>query len=301
MVILTTTSSFSADGFPPELTVIHNPYKRKLTEEEAKDLIQKYQPIGMIAGVEPLTRDVMMQAKNLKIISRCGVGVDSVDLAAAQELGIKVTITPDAPVIPVAEHTLALILSLIKKITLLDAKIRKSEWKGPKIGLVSGKTAGVIGCGRIGTYVSKLLQSFGCIVIGYDPYIQEHDICRMVGLEELLSQSDIITLHLPFNGDTKNMIGFKQLRQMKSTALLVNVARGGLIDEEALYEVLSNNEIAGAAVDCFVEEPYQGPLLQLDNTVLTPHMGSSAVEARMMMEQQAVWNLLEELKILQMG
>jgi D-3-phosphoglycerate dehydrogenase len=246
-----------------------------------------------------LTRDVMMQAKNLKIISRCGIGVDSVDLEAAKELGIKVTITADAPVISVAEHTLALILSLIKKITLLDAKIRKLEWKGPKTNLVSGKTAGVIGCGRIGTYLAKLLKAFGCMVIGYDPYIKEHDICTMVRLEELLTKSDIITLHLPLTSDTKNIIGIKQLRQMKPTALLVNVARGGLIDEEALYEVLSNNEIAGVAVDCFVDEPYQGPLLQLDNTILTPHMGSSAIEARMMMEQQALRNLWEELKKLQ--
>ncbi len=301
MNILITTSSFGIDCFPPGLEVIYNPYKRKLTEEEVKDLIIKYQPIGMIAGVEPLTRDVMMEAKNLKIISRCGIGVDSVDLEAAKELGIKVRITPDAPLISVAEHTLALILSLIKKITLLDSKIRKCEWKGPKTNLVSGKTVGVIGCGRIGTYVSKLLKSFGCLVLGYDPYVKEHNICTMVKFEELISKSDIITLHLPLDSGTKNIIGLKQLKQMKPTALLVNVARGGLIDEAALHEVLNNKEIAGAALDCFVEEPYNGQLLTLDNTILTPHMGSSAIEARSMMEQQAVGNLLEELKKLQAG
>ena len=216
-------------------------------------------------------------------------------------MGIKVTITPDAPLISVAEHTLALILSLVKKITLLDSKIRKCEWKGPKTNLVSGKTVGVIGCGRIGTYVSKLLKSFGCLVLGYDPYVKEHDICAMVGFEELITKSDIITLHLPLNSDTKNIIGLKQLKQMKPTALLINVARGGLVDEAALYEALRDKEITGAAVDCFVEEPYNGQLLKLDNTILTPHMGSSAIEARVMMEQQAVRNLLEELKKLHVG
>jgi D-3-phosphoglycerate dehydrogenase len=296
MNILTTTSSFSVNTFPPELNVIHNPYKRRLTEEEAKDLILKYQPVGIIAGVEPLTREVMVAAEKLRIISRCGIGVDSVDIKAAEELGIKVTITPDAPMISVAELTLGLILSLIRKITVLDAGIRRGGWKGPAGNLLSGKTAGIIGCGRIGTYVSKLLKAFGCEVLGHDTYIKDHEICRMIGFEELIKESDIITLHIPYTDDNKNLIGSEQLKRMKPDSLLVNAARGGLVDEDALYEALKNGDIAGAAMDCFMEEPYNGPLAELDNTVLTPHMGSSASEARVMMEQQAVDNLVDELE-----
>lgn len=296
MNILTTTSSFSVNTFPIELNVIHNPYKRRLTEEEIKDLIIKYQPVGIIAGVEPLTRDVMMAAEKLRIISRCGIGVDSVDMKAAEELGISVTITPEAPMISVAELTLGLILSLIRKITILDAGIRKGGWKGKAGNLLSGKTAGIIGCGRIGTYVSKLLKVFGCEILGYDPYIKEHEICRMVSFEKLIKESDIITLHIPYTDENKNLIGTEQLKQMKSDSLLINAARGGLVDEDALYEALINGNLAGAALDCFRDEPYKGPLTELDNTVLTPHIGSSASEARLMMEKQAVDNLIGELR-----
>ncbi|HHW00448.1 MAG TPA: phosphoglycerate dehydrogenase [Clostridiaceae bacterium] len=296
MYILTTTSSFSINEFPDGLNVIHNPYKRKLTGDEIKDLIIKYQPVGIIAGVEPLTREVMMAAENLKVISRCGIGIDSVDMKAAGELGIKVTITPEAPMISVAELTIGLILSIIRKITVLDAGIRKGGWKGPKGNLLWGKTVGIIGCGRIGTYVSRLLKAFGCDVIGYDPYIKEHEICRMVGFEELLEKSDIISLHIPYTDENKNIIGAAQLKQMKPTCLLINAARGGLIDEDALYEALKNGEIAGAALDCFAEEPYSGPLTKLENTVLIPHMGSSATEARIMMEKQALDNLIKGLE-----
>ncbi len=294
--ILTTTSSFSINDFPTGLNVIHNPYKRKLTEDEIKGLIAKYQPVGIIAGVEPLTREVLMTAKKLKVISRCGIGVDSVDLKAAEELGIKVTITPEAPMISVAELTIGLILSLIRKINVLDAGIRKGEWKGPKGNLLSGKTVGIIGCGRIGTYVSRLLKAFGCNVIGYDNHVREHEVCRIVGFEELLKESDIITLHIPYTEENKNIIGAEQLKKMKPSCLLINAARGGLIDEDALYEALKNGEIAGAALDCFAEEPYKGPLTKLENTVLTPHMGSSAIEARIMMEKQALDNLVQGLK-----
>ncbi len=296
MNILTTTSSFSADNFPKELNIVHNPYGRRLTEEEVKELISKYRPIGMIAGVEPLTRDVIMSAEGLQIISRCGVGTDSVDLDAAAERGIRVTITPEAPMVSVAELTLGLILNLIRKINIIDREVKRGEWKGSKGNLLCGKTVGIIGCGRIGTYVSTLLKAFGCKLLGYDPYIDTHEICEITGFDELIKKSDIITLHIPYTEENKNIIGKKQLDNMKPTALLVNAARGGLVDEDALYKALKNGDIAGAALDCFLEEPYKGPLVDLDNTVLSPHTGSGAVEARLMMEEQAVENLVKGLK-----
>ncbi|HHW48070.1 MAG TPA: phosphoglycerate dehydrogenase [Clostridiaceae bacterium] len=296
MNILTTTSSFSLDDFPASLTVIHNPYKRRLTEEEVISLIEQYQPVGIIAGVEPLTRKVLEKAKNLKIISRCGIGLDSVDLEAAREFGIKVANTPDAPTASVAEFTLGLMLCILRRIHTLDALIRNGGWKGPQGNLLKDKTVGVIGCGRIGTYVAKLVKAFGCNMLGYDPFIKNHDICKMVSFDELISHSDIITLHMPYTEENRHMIGKEELSKMKKTAFLINTARGGLVDEDALYDALKSGQIAGAALDCFENEPYDGPLKTLDNVVLAAHMGASAVEGRAIMERQALDNLVNELK-----
>ena len=298
MNILITTSSFTINEFPNGINVIYNPFKRKLTEDEVLDLIEKYQPMGMIAGVEPLTRRVLEKAKKLKIISRCGIGIDSLDMEAAKELGIKVTITPDAPMVSVAELTLGLILGLLRKINILDAGIRKGGWKGPQGNLLSGKIVGIIGCGRIGTYVAKLVKSFGCRVIGCDPFIKQYDVCNLCGLQELLKESDIVTLHIPYSKDNHHLITDKELNKMKSNAILINTARGGLIDETALNNALKNGVIAGAALDCFETEPYSGPLTKLENTLLTPHMGASASEARGKMEKQALDNLVTELESL---
>jgi len=296
MYVLTTTSSFGIDEFPPSVNVIHNPYKRRLTEEEVISLIEQYQPVGIIAGVEPLTRKVMEKAKNLKIISRCGIGLDSVDLEAARELGIKVTNTPDAPTASVAEFTVGLMLCILRRINTLDALIRKGGWKGPQGNLLKDKTVGIIGCGRIGTYVAKLVNAFDCNIVGYDPFITKHDICKMIPFDELISSADIITMHMPFTEENRHMIGREQLSKMKKTAILINTARGGLVDEDALYDALKSGQIAGAALDCFENEPYEGPLTTLDNVVLAAHMGASAVEGRAIMERQAFDNLVNELK-----
>ena len=289
--ILVTTSSFAAENFPEGYRIIYNPFKRTLTEKEITDLVIEYDPVAIVAGVEPLTESVMRSAPGLRVISRCGAGVDSVDLAAAKILGITVATTPDAPVASVAELTLGLILCLLRYISQNDANIRKGGWKGSKGNLLSGKTVGIIGCGRIGTYVSKLLKAFDCDILGHDPYISAHGVCDMTGLEKLLQLSDIITLHLPYTKENRHIIGVSQLEIMKPSALLINAARGGLVDEKALYDALKDKKIAGAALDCFQDEPYHGPLLELDNVLLSPHMGSSASEARELMEEEALENL----------
>lgn len=300
--ILVTTSSF-ADQNPDLLARLHargleviiNPFGRKLSEGEVTELLQKYRPVGMIAGVEPLTRNVLGGADGLRVISRVGIGLDSVDLAAARELGIAVTNTPDAPTVPVAELTLGLILSLLRCIPASDAGIRRGEWSRPMGQLLLGKTVGVVGCGRIGTRVAKFLSAFGCRLLGYDPMVQSSDLLELVSLDDLLSASDIVTLHLPYMEKTHHLLDSSRLRAMKQGALVVNAARGGLIDEEALLASLQDGHLAGAALDCFENEPYAGPLKELGNVILTGHIGSYAKEGRVIMEEQAVDNLLLEL------
>lgn len=300
--ILITTSSFAeqtpdlllrleTQGLKPVL----NPFHRKLSEEEVSGLIQKYNPVGMIAGVEPLTREVLSQTKGLRVISRCGIGLDSVDLEAARELEIIVTNTPDAPTVPVAELTIGLILSLMRGIAGSDAGIRKGEWTRPMGRLLMGKTIGIVGCGRIGTCVAKFLSVFGCRLLGYDPMASSSDILEMTSLDILLSESDIISLHLPYSEKTHHILNRSRLQSVKKGALIINAARGGLIDEKVLYELIQNGQLSGAALDCFEKEPYNGPLKDIENVVLTGHIGSYAREGRILMEKQAVDNLLREI------
>lgn len=301
--ILITTSSFGKNN-PDLLQTLRNqnleyqlnPYARKLTESEVIELIEQHQPVGMIAGVEPLTRRVLEKAKNLKVISRAGIGMDSVDLQAARDFGIVVTNTPDAPTIPVAELTLGIVLSLLRRIHFSDASIRRGAWVRPMGNLLHGKTVGLIGCGRIGSYLGGLISSFGCIVLGCDPFIDKSDKFSLVGLGKVLSDADIISLHIPYSRENHHFINAERIQRMKKGGLVINVARGGLVDEEALYNALSSGHLGGAALDCFEQEPYVGKLRDLDNVLLTAHIGSYAQEGRVMMERQAVENLFRELK-----
>lgn len=300
--VLITTSSFAVYDTAPlkklqerGYQLVFNPCKRKLNEEEVLALINEYRPVGIVAGVEPLTRKVLSNALVLRVISRCGVGLDSVDVAAAQEMSIVVTNTPDAPTRPVAELALGLILSLLRKIPLSDASIRNGEWVRPMGSLLSGKTVGLIGCGRIGSCLGEMLFSLGCSVIGYDPFVAPQDPINPVSLPDLLRQADIVSLHMPYNQETHHLIDGAHLKLMKKASFLINTSRGGLVDEGALYDVLNGGPLAGAALDCFASEPYDGKLKDLDNVVLTGHIGSYAVEGRIRMETEAVENLLREL------
>lgn len=287
MKILTTTSSFGDYELPENIELIKNPLMRKLTEEELSDLLLVHEPDGLIAGLEPVTESVMKQCKTLRIVSRCGVGLENVELDAAKKLGIKVTNTPLAPVASVAELTVTLILSLLKKIRENDQSVREGSWKGPKGNMLADKKAAILGYGRIGQYVSSLLQAFGAEILIYD--VNQGD------LDDIISKADIITLHLPYNEKTKNMIDKKRFSEMKKNCLLINTARGGLVNEDDLYDALKNKRISGAAIDCFAEEPYHGKLCELDNIILSPHMASSSLESREKMEKEALENVLEEL------
>lgn len=298
MKILCTVSTFNEDLFPKEIEVIYNPLKRKLNEQEVIELILSIKPVGIIAGVEPLTNNVLKHASELRVISRCGSGMDSIDLVSAENFGIKVLNTPDAATIAVAELTIALILGNLRQIHISDSSIRNGEWIRPMGYLLNNKTVGIIGCGRIGTYVATLLKSFGCRILGYDKHLENHNIIDITSLDHLLRESDIITLHMPYSSENHNFFGSVEMEKMKSNSFIINTSRGNLLDEDALYVNLVNGKIKGASLDCFEQEPYIGKLASLKNVFLTAHIGSYAVESRELQEQQAVDNLLNELNYL---
>ena len=225
--ILITTSSFGKDDVSPlnllqnaGYETITNPYGRKLTEDEVLDLLLKVKPVGMIAGVEPITARVLQQAKGLKVISRCGVGLESVDLNAAGGLGITVTNTPDAPTQAVAELTIGLIFNLLRKISFLDRELRRGNWRKEMGSLVQGKKVGIIGLGRIGKRVGEMLLALEAKVAGTDTqpdheWLQKNQI-PLVSLEELLKQSEILCLHVSYTVGNEHLIGRKELKAIDS-------------------------------------------------------------------------------------
>ena len=300
--ILISTSSFNVSdnqflkllaerGFE----LILNPHGRRLSENEVMDLL-KNNVIGMIAGLEPLTRQALKSAKNLKVISRCGTGIDNVDVEAAKENQITVYTTPEAPVSAVAEFTLGLILSVLRRITEADRNIRRGNWKSLKGNLLSEQTVGIIGYGRIGKRLAGLLKAFGSKIIVYDTQkVPKENGIAFFPLEKLISHSNIVTLHVPYSSFTHHMIGQKMIESMKRGAILINVSRGGLVDEEAVANAIRKGHLMAAGFDVFEEEPYQGPLVSLDQVVLTSHMGSSAKESREKMEHEAAENLVKGL------
>lgn len=299
--ILITTSSFDTDT--PEIkalenagyTIKTNPYKRRLSETEVGELLTA-DVIGLIAGVEPLTANVINNAPHLRVISRCGIGMDSVDLDAAAANGITVVNTPDAPTKAVAELAIGLMLDVLRGISSQDRAMRGGAWQRPMGGLLGAKTLGLIGYGRIGRAVAQMVQGFGTKTIAYDPHIQgTNDGTPLVDLDTLLSTADIISLHIPYTTDNHHLINADALAKMKDGAIIINTARGGLIDEDALTNALNNGKLSGAGIDAFENEPYTGALTKCETAVLTAHVGSYALEARQEQERQAAVNLLEAL------
>ena len=252
--------------------------------------------IGIIAGLESLTKKVLSSAKHLKVISRCGVGMDNVDLSEAKRLGIAVFNTADAPAKAVAELTLAHVLNQLRRVAEVDRNIRSGAWKPLMGNLLSRQTVGIIGCGRVGGQVARLLLSFGARVLVNDEFcelfpknVEKHE------LNELLGLSDVVTLHLPYSQESHHIINQGALERMKPTAILINTSRGGLIDENALFEAIRSGKLSGAGLDVYEKEPYSGKLLELPRVTCTAHMGSYAKEARAEMEFEAAKNLKTEL------
>jgi D-3-phosphoglycerate dehydrogenase / 2-oxoglutarate reductase len=244
---------------------------------------------GLILRIGSIDRETMAAAKNLKVIGRPGVGVDDVDVAAATELGIPVVIAPGANTRSVAEHTLALILAASKDLLNSDRKTRGGDFNARnayKAFQLSGKLLGLVGCGHIGLELAKLCSAIGMKVLVYDPFIQAETIERQgyryeKDLEPLLRSADVISLHVPLTNKTRNMIGEKELCLMKPSAILINCARGGVIDEAALTEALQTHRIHSAGLDVFASEPVRvdNPWVSLDNVIITPHMAGLTREA----------------------
>jgi len=305
MKVLISTSSFGEyDKSPVRLLeshgfeVVFNLYKRKLRLEEVAELAKDCD--GIIAGTEPLTEEVFKKLHHLKAISRCGAGLDNVDVEAARKHGIAVKSTPDAPTQAVAELTVALILNVLRRINFMDRQVRSGAWSKEMGQLLSGKTVGIIGLGRIGKRVAELLRPFGVKILASEPKLDkkwvEKNKVRLTFLEELLRESDVVTLHIPYAEQNRNLINAERLKIMKRGAILVNTSRGGLVDEDALYRALKSEHLGGAALDVMEVEPYRGPLKELNNVILTPHIGSYALEARVQMEIEAAKNLIDMLR-----
>ncbi|MDP3150327.1 MAG: phosphoglycerate dehydrogenase [Ignavibacteria bacterium] len=306
--ILTSPSSFGQVGEEPfkflsdnGYEVINNPYGRKLTEEEVIELA--IDCIGIVAGVETISARVMDALPGLKCISRVGVGMDSVDLEYAKKKGIVVVNTPDGPTRSVAELTLAMTMALLRRVPQADANMKNGIWKKETGNLLFEKTVGVIGLGRIGKTVAQIFRSLGNSVIGYDPiedtkWAAKYDI-KLVPFNDVIKSADILTLHIPGSKDKKPIITKEIIAQMKPKAFLINISRGGVVDETSLEEALRTKQLSGAAVDVFSTEPYHGNLINLDNVVLTPHLGSYAEEGKLKMEIDAVMNLIDAFKRLQ--
>lgn len=277
------------------LKITTNPFGRKLTETEISGLLGD-SVVGLLAGVEPLTSGVMASAKGLRVISRCGVGLDNVDLAAAKELNIPVMSTPDAPVDAVVEMTLGLMLATLRQIPDADRQVRNGGWPRLKGHLLKAQTVGILGLGRIGTRVASICNAFGARVIAHDPMIRDTaaDV-EWLELAELLSQSDMLSLHVPYSAATHHLINKAQLAAMRPGAILINTARGSLVDEIELVKALQGGHLAGAGLDVFETEPYTGELQDLSQVVLTPHLASSAIESRCQMEMEAANNLYRGL------
>ncbi len=272
-------------------------HKYDLSAEELKKEIGKYEGI-VVRSATKLRAPILDEADNLEIVVRAGVGLDNIDLDHADELGIKVQNTPEASSNSVAELALGHMFSLARDIprgtaTLKESKWVKSELKGTEL---AGKTLGVIGAGRIGSLVAQKGTALGMDALGYDKYVDEAPVeeIEMVELDELLSSSDYVTLHIPFIESEGATIGEAELRKMKESACLINCARGGVVDEDALAKALENDWIAGAGVDVFTEEPPENEdLLKFDNISLTPHLGASTVEAQRRVGTQTADELMD--------
>ena len=242
-----------------------------------------------IRSATKVTPKILERAGNLKVIGRAGIGVDNVDIPAATARGIIVMNTPFGNSITTAEHAITLMLSLARQIPEADASTRAGKWEKNKfLGVeIFGKTLGVIGCGNIGSIVADRALGMKMKVIAYDPFLSDDRAVNLgvekVELEELLRRADFITLHTPLTEKTRNIINADTLKLAKKSLRLINCARGGLVDEAALYDALSAGRIAGAALDVFVTEPAaESPLFSLPNVVCTPHLGASPPRRRRM-------------------
>ncbi|MBL7081020.1 MAG: phosphoglycerate dehydrogenase [Candidatus Omnitrophica bacterium] len=261
--------------------------KTGLKPEELKAIICEYVAL-FVRSATKVTKEVIDEARNLRVIGRAGVGLDNIDLAAATEKGIVVMNAPAGNTISTCEHTMSLILSLARNIPQANNSVKSGEWKRSKFMGVElyGKVLGIIGLGRIGKEIAKRALSFGIKITAYDPYLS-HEAAQAIGIElveldDLLKISDFITVHTPLTDATRHLISDREFALMKKGACVINCARGGIIDEKALVAAIKEGKISGASLDVFEKEPpeKESELLKLDNIITTPHLGASTEEAQ---------------------
>jgi D-3-phosphoglycerate dehydrogenase len=305
--LLVTTFPFGEPDPAPRELLAHagidyevQPWKRRLTEGELARMAAPFSVL--VAGTEPITAEVMDGAPRLRLISRVGIGLDSVDLLEARARGITVAYTPDAPSPAVAELTVGLMLDLARHVTDADRRLRAGAWSRLMGRRLDGATIGVVGAGRVGGRVLRILRGAfpGARLLAHDLRVDEQlseatDV-SWVEMDELLSTCDVVTVHVPLTGLTRRMIGARELGMMKHDAVLINTARGGIVDESDLASALRAGALAAAAVDVFEEEPYIGELRTLSNCLLTCHMGSMTADCRARMETEAVAEAIRLLR-----
>ncbi len=260
---------------------------KDITGEELAREIAPYHALMVRSGTK-VTAEAINNAENLIVIGRAGIGVDNIDVKAATRNGIKVVNSPTGATISVAELTIGHMISLARRLPKADRTTRAGEWAKKKLKGVelNGKTLGLIGCGNIGRVVAKYARALNMSVIGYDPYIskeklEEEGIEKVESVGEVMEKADFISIHVPHTPETHHLINGEMLSKMKTSAYIINCARGGVVDEKALYNALKENKIAGAALDVYEEEPAKdNPLFELDNAVFTPHIGASTKEGQ---------------------
>ncbi len=254
---------------------------------------------GAIVSTDPFTADVLRNSPGLQVIARVGVGIDSIDVTAATELGVAVTTTPGANEETVADHAIAMMLAVLRRIPENDGGVRRGEWNrtGPHTPrLLTGSTVGLIGYGSIGRLVARRLAGFDVELLVTDPALTESESPRAVELDELLARADVVSLHCPLIPATRNLIDQRALTLMQPHAILVNTSRGGVIDETALIQALGDGVIAGAALDVFeIEPPRDSPLLAMPNVVVSPHVGGLSTKSVDVMIRRATASVIEVL------
>ncbi len=292
------TKIIIADNLEPEVveelkklgTVVYKPSNLQAELKDADALI--------VRSATKVSHELLATNHKLKIVARAGVGLDNVDVKSCEARGIKVINTPGSSSNAVAELTIGLIISMLRKVQKAHHQMKNKVWDKKSLTgeEIEGKTLGIIGYGRIGSLVAKKAKALGMNVLACDPKTKGDSNAKIVTIDELFKSSDVISLHTILTPETKDMINAKNIAKMKNGVYLVNLARGDLIDETALYEACKSGKIAGAALDVYKEEPYSGKLLELDNVYFTPHLGAATKEAQLRIGKELVEKLKEELK-----